>query len=130
MYQFRAGIMLLYLIWATRPIADTSYLQQNQPYVSPEAIEACTKSLACFTDQWSDALPYLKVFEFLQQRILWDSDTIAPRADISSLEEAEGYLERLKETYLHRAILGMIEDMMYGGVVRYETLADDLMTGI
>lgn len=122
--------MLLYLIWATRPIADSSYLQQNQPYNSPEAIEACTKSLVCFTDQWSDALPYLKVFEFLQQRILWDSVTVAVGADILNLEEAEVYLERLKETYLHRAILGMIEDMMYGGVVRYETLADDLMMGI
>lgn len=130
MYQFRAGIMLLYLIWATRPIADISYLQQNQSYNSPEAIEACTKSLACFTDQWSDALPYLKVFEFLQHRILWNSDAIAPGTGTLSLEEAEVYLERLKRTYLHRAILGMIEDMMYGGAVRYETLADDLITGI
>ncbi|KAJ5553729.1 hypothetical protein N7494_003107 [Penicillium frequentans] len=129
-YQFRAGIMLLYLIWATRPIADISYLQQNQSYNSPEAIEACTKSLACFTDQWSDALPYLKVFEFLQHRILWNSDAIAPGTGTLSLEEAEVYLERLKRTYLHRAILGMIEDMMYGGAVRFETLADDLMTGI
>jgi hypothetical protein len=122
--------MLLYLIWATRSTAGSPCLHQRQTYNSPEAIEACTKSLACFTDQWSDALPYLKVFEFLQQIILWDSDTAAPGTDIVDLEEAEVHLERLKGTYLHRAILGMIEDMMYGGAIRYETLTVDLMTGI
>ncbi|KAJ5627637.1 hypothetical protein N7490_009865 [Penicillium lividum] len=126
-YQFRAGIMLLYLIWATRSTADSSYLQRDQTYNSPEAIEACTKSLACFADQWSDALPYLRIFEFLQQNLY--SDTAVPGVDALKLE-AEFYLERLKEKYLHRAILGMIEDMMYGGVMQYDALPDDLMKAI
>ncbi|KAJ5738651.1 hypothetical protein N7493_001806 [Penicillium malachiteum] len=130
-YQFRAGIMLLYLIWATRPITDTAELQrENSTYHSPEAIEACKKTLACFTDRWSDALPYLKVFEFLRQRTLWDSSGTSPGGQILTLEEAEVYLVQLKEKYLHRAILGMIEDMMYGALTRYEPIPDDFTTGI
>ncbi|KAJ6031948.1 hypothetical protein N7540_002680 [Penicillium herquei] len=130
-YQFRAGIMLLYLIWATRPITDNAELQQeNSTYHSPEAIEACTKTLACFTDRWSDALPYLKLFEFLQQRTIWDSSGTMHGARVLTLEEAEVYLAQLKERHLHRAILGMIEDMMYGALTRYEPIPDDFTTGI
>jgi hypothetical protein len=44
------------------------------------------------------------------------------------LEEAESYLQQLKDKYLHRAILGMIEDIMYGGFVRYEEISDEYMT--
>jgi hypothetical protein len=123
--------MLLYLIWATRPITDSVDIQPQSPtYHSPEAIEACTKNLGCFAERWPDAVPYLKVFEFLQQKILWDFDTITFEVQILTLNEAEAYLEQLKERYLHRAILGMVEDMIYGEFARYETPPGDFMTGI
>ncbi|KAJ5578489.1 uncharacterized protein N7459_007453 [Penicillium hispanicum] len=129
-YQFRAGIMLLYLIWATRPIPDNLDLQQTRrTYHSPEAIGACHKNIACFADRWDDALPYLKVFEFLEQKIIMNSDLFAPEITIVSLEEAESHLEHLKKKYLHRAILGMIEDMMEGRSVQYEPIPDDFVTG-
>ncbi|KAJ5247103.1 hypothetical protein N7468_002086 [Penicillium chermesinum] len=130
-YQFRAGIMLLYLIWATRPIARSLDDDISLNYYSPEAINACTKSMACFADRWRDALPYSKIFEFIQQQILGTSAQAAPGLSESTmtLEEAEMYLEQLKKKYLHRAILGMIEDMMYVGVVQYGE-ADEFMPGI
>lgn len=120
--------MLLYLIWATRPITKSPDDDVSFNYYSPEAIEACTKSLACFADRWSDALPYSKVFQFLQQQILGVFAEISLNESIMTLEEAEVYLEQLKGKYLHRAILGMIEDMMYVGVVQYGVGNDDFMS--
>lgn len=124
--------MLLYLIWATRPTADNPEFQTRQAYDSPEAIAACAKSLACFGDRWNDAMPYYKIFQFLHQKILWntDSSSAALERDFPSLVEAESYLEQLKKRYLYRAILGMIEDMMYGAVVRYEASLDNFVTGL
>lgn len=122
--------MLLYLIWATKPTATNANYKQNPSYDSPEAIEACRKNLACFADRWDDAVSYFKIFEFLHQKVSWTIDTSAPSAAMPSLEEAESHLEQLKKKYLHQAILGMIEDMMYGGFVRYETTLDNFVTGV
>lgn len=121
--------MLLYLIWATKPMTNNPVFQQHPSYDSPEAIKACLKNFACFADRWEDAVSYLKVFEFLHQKISWSTDASVLDAGVTSLEEAEVHLEQLKRKYLHRAILGMIEDMMYGGVVRYETTLDNFVTG-
>ncbi|KAJ5314515.1 WD repeat protein [Penicillium atrosanguineum] len=126
-FQFRAGIMLLYLIWATQSM-DT-FQQRHQAHEYAEAIEACTKNLSCFADRWDDAVPYYKMFQFLHQKIMWDADT-STLERLPSVEEAESYLEHLKKKYLHRAILGMIEDMMYGGFVRYEATLDTFVTGM
>ncbi|KAJ5161808.1 hypothetical protein N7492_007200 [Penicillium capsulatum] len=127
-YQFRAGIMLLYLIWTTRPAKSRpDNREQNHIYHSPEAVEACTKTLACFADRWDDAKPYFKVFSFLRQKTLWD-DTL--RDGIATLEETECDLDQLKKNYLHRAILGMIEDMLYGVSVQHEPMLDDYVTGV
>lgn len=121
--------MLLYLIWATRPIVDSPSFQQGlRSYDSPEAIEACTKNLRCFADRWDDAVPYSKVFEFLHQKVLWHTGGDSTANKTLALGEAESYLQQLKDKYLHRAILGMIEDIMYGGFVRYEEISDDYMT--
>lgn len=120
--------MLLYLIWATRPVTGSPVLhERNQTYHSPEAIEACMKTLTCFADRWDDAMPYLKVFNFLRQKTLWDDGSAT---EIPTIEETEGHLEQLKKAHLHRAILGMIEDMLYGVSVRHETMLDDFVTGI
>lgn len=120
--------MLLYLIWATKPMNNPAF-QRHQAHEYAEAIEACSKNLTCFSDRWEDAVPYYKIFQFLHQKIMWDADTSALES-LPSLEEAECYLEQLKKKYLHRAILGMIEDMMYGGFVRYEADLDTFVTGM
>lgn len=73
-------------------------------------------------------MPYLRVFEFLHQKILQPGDAFEVENEtVVSLEEAELNLGQLKKRYLHRAVLGMIEDMMYGGIVQEELLEDDLM---
>lgn len=107
----------------------TAFPPRHQAHEYAEAIGACTKNLACFADRWNDAMPYYKMFQFLQQKIMWDADTVALER-LPSLDEAEAYLEQLKMKYLHRAILGMIEDMMYGAFVRYETGLDTFVTGM
>ena len=73
-------------------------------------------------------MPYLRVFEFLHQKILQPGDAFEVENEtMISLEEAVLNLGQLKKRYLHRAVLGMIEDMMYGGIVQEELLEDDLM---
>jgi hypothetical protein len=114
--------MLLYLIWATRPIMDSLILQGQNSYDSPEAIDACLQNFACFAERWEDAVPYCKIFQFLHRKILQTTGTYAMEVDLPTLAEAEAHLDQLKKKYLHRAILGMIEDMMYGGFVQYEAL--------
>lgn len=122
--------MLLYLIWATRPIMDSLILQGQNSYDSPEAIDACLKNFACFAERWEDAVPYFELFQFLHQKILQTTGTSAMEVDLPGLAEAEAHLDQLKKKYLHRAILGMIEDMMYGGFVQYDALPDTLVTEI
>lgn len=109
---------------------DTLVLQGQNSYDSPEAVDACLKNLACFAERWDDAIPYFKVFQFLHQKILQTTGSSAMETDLPGLAEAEAHLNHLKKKYLHRAILGMIEDMMYGGFVQYEELADPLVTEI
>ena len=123
--------MLLYLIWATRPILnDPNFQERPRNYNSPEAIEACTKTLRCFADRWKDAIAYSKIFEFLHQKVLWHTGGSSLENQNLPLEEAEFFLQQLKDKYLHRAILGMIEDIMYGGFVRYEEISDNYMPEI
>ncbi|KAK9852040.1 Fungal transcriptional regulatory protein [Penicillium brevicompactum] len=125
-FQFRAGIMLLYIAWTTRSMSDCRDQQIQQSI--QQAISTCTTNLTVFGDRWTDAMPYLRVFEFLHQKILQPGDAFEVENEtVVSLEEAELNLGQLKKRYLHRAVLGMIEDMMYGGIVQEELLEDDLM---
>ncbi|GLI80655.1 hypothetical protein PoHVEF18_009012 [Penicillium ochrochloron] len=105
-------------------------IQGQNSYDSPEAIDACLKNFACFAERWEDAVPYYELFQFLHQKILQTTGAAAVEIDLPGLAEAEAHLDQLKKKYLHRAILGMIEDMMYGGFVQYEALPDTLVTEV
>lgn len=122
--------MLLYLIWATKPMVSDANFQQHQAYDSPEAVKACMKNLACFAERWDDAVSYFKIFEFLHHKITSNTSTSVLDIDVPSLIDAEFHLEQLKRRYLYRAMLGMIEDMMYGGSVRNETTLDNFVIGV
>lgn len=122
--------MLLYLIWATKPMTSNANFQQHQAYDSPEAVKACMKTLACFAERWDDAVSYYKIFEFLHHKINSNTSTSVLDVDVPSLIDAEIHLEQLKRRYLHRAMLGMIEDMMYDGFVHNETTLDNFVTGV
>ncbi|OQD79919.1 hypothetical protein PENANT_c042G02747 [Penicillium antarcticum] len=107
-FQFRAGIMLLYIAWATKSMNDTR-----------KAIDACAMNLAGFVDRGTDAMPYMRVYEFLRQKVMWNSRIDeAETNNIVLLEEAETHLEQLKKGYLHRAVLRMVEDIIYGGNIQ------------
>lgn len=122
--------MLLYLIWATSPISNYLDLGDTCPtYHSPEAVEACKKNIACFAGRWDDALPYLKVFIYLEQKTIMNCARSAPEITVTQ-EEAESHLEHLKKKYLHHAILSMIEDMMYTGFVQDEVVSDGFMNSM
>ncbi|CAG7924445.1 unnamed protein product [Penicillium olsonii] len=125
-FQFRAGITLLYIVCTMKGSSDNKGRQVQS--TAQEAISTCAASLNAFAHRWPDAIPYMRVFEFLQQKVGWAGDGIElePTALIL-LEEAELQLEQLKKRYLHRAVLGMIEEMMYGGSIQEELVGNDLM---
>lgn len=121
--------MLLYIVWTTSNMNDTRNDQIRQ--TTQEAISTCATNLHGFVHRWSDAMPYMRVFEFLRQKIMWTVDTFEVKSDTPILlEEARLCLEQLKKGYLHRAVQGMIEDMMYGGSIEQELLEDDMTESI
>ncbi|KGO39429.1 hypothetical protein PEX1_093840 [Penicillium expansum] len=125
-FQFRAGIMMLYIVWATTHITDIQD-QQRIRQNNQQAIATCAANLAGFVDRWKDVTPYMKLFEFIRQKIMWNVSTFEANSSATvSLEEAELHLELLKKNYLHQAVLGMIEDMMYGRSIPQDLLGEDL----
>ncbi|CAI7607809.1 unnamed protein product [Penicillium glandicola] len=125
-FQFRAGIMMLYIVWATTPITDIRE-QQRIRQNTQQAIATCAANLASFVERWKDAAPYMNVFEFIRHKIMWNPGTFEVNSSATvSLEEAGLHLEKLRKNYLHRAVLGMIGDMMYGGSVHQDLLEGGL----
>lgn len=111
--------MFLYIVWSTTR-------QQNRiESYSLEAISACATTLSCFANRWADSLSYTKLFDFLHQKVL-NSTSVDPydaRPSVS-IEDAESYLEQLKKRYLHRAVLDMIEEIMYGEFLQITEISD------
>jgi hypothetical protein len=98
--------MLLYLFWVT-PREDR-FIRQ-----ALEALEACLITITNFADRWKDAVPYTTALDFLIERANWIPKEFVQRHDIScSMQEMEKCLVQLKKQYLHRAVLGMIEEMI------------------
>lgn len=117
--------MMLYIVWATTPISDIRD-QQRIRENNQQAIATCAANLAGFVDRWNDATPYMKVLEFVRQKIMWDSGTFEANSSAAiPLEVAELHLEQLRKSYLHRAVLGMIEDMIYGRSIHQDILEED-----
>lgn len=118
--------MMLYIVWATTHITDIQD-QQRIRQNNQQAIATCAANLAGFVDRWKDVTPYMKLFEFIRQKIMWNVSTFEANSSATvSLEEAELHLELLKKNYLHQAVLGMIEDMMYGRSIPQDLLGEDL----
>jgi hypothetical protein len=118
--------MMLYIVWATTAMIDArdqERIRQN----TQQGIATCVANMAGFVDRWKDATPYMSVLEFIRQKIMSDSGSFEDISSVSmSLGEAELHLAQLKKNYLHRAVLGMIEDMLYGGCIQQNLLEDDL----
>lgn len=116
---------MLYIVWVTIHITDIQD-QQRIRQNNQQAIATCAANLAGFVDRWKDVTPYMKVFEFIRQKIMWNAGTFGDNSSATvSLEEAELQLEQLRKNYLHRAVLGMIEDMMYGRSIHQDLLEDE-----
>lgn len=117
--------MMLYIVWATTHITDIQG-QQRIRQNNQQAIATCTANLAGFVDRWKDVTPYMKIFEFIRQKVMWNAGAFGVNSSaLISLDEAELHLEQLRKNYLHRAVLGMIEDMMYGRSIHQDLLEDD-----
>lgn len=80
-----------------------------------DAISTCAVNLAGFVHHWTDAMPYMHVLEFLRQEILQigGPSPLGLAASIS-IEGVHLCLEQLMKNFLHRTVLGMIEDMIHG----------------
>lgn len=116
---------MLYIVWATTHITDLQD-QQRIRQNNQQAIDTCAANLAGFVDRWKDVTPYMKVFEFIRQKVMWNAGTFGVNSSSPVLlEEAGLHLEQLRRNYLHRAVLGMIEDMMYERSIHQDLLEDD-----
>ncbi|KAE8371381.1 hypothetical protein BDV26DRAFT_298846 [Aspergillus bertholletiae] len=104
-FQFRAGILLLYICKSASLGLD--YMQAF------DAVCACADSLTCFATRWQDAAPYAEVFNFLLHSASWLPKDLPERLQCAcSFSELEAYLKQLKKQYLHKEVLAMIEDML------------------
>ena len=112
---------MLYIVWVTTPITDIRDQQRIRQNIH-QAIATCAANLAGFVDRWKDATPYMNVFEFIRQKVMCNAGSFEADSSVPvSQEEAELHLEELKKKYLHRTVLGMIEDMLYGRKLPQET---------
>ncbi|EAW07362.1 fungal specific transcription factor domain-containing protein [Aspergillus clavatus NRRL 1] len=106
-FQFRAGVMLLYIFWVTP--REQRFMQQ-----ALEALEACLKTIDQFADRWHDATPYKNALDFLVQRAPWIPKVFTQQQWVNwDLQKMDDCLARLKKQYLHKGVLEMIEDMIY-----------------
>ncbi|KAL4895711.1 hypothetical protein BDV59DRAFT_199699 [Aspergillus ambiguus] len=106
-FQFRSGIMLLYMFWVAP--RDRKYAQQ-----ATDALRSCANTLLHFADRWPDAIPYARVFEYLLRRGTWlEDDTTYISNHPCAANELDNFLSQLKKQYIHKAVLEMIEDMIY-----------------
>jgi hypothetical protein len=109
-FQFRAGVMLLYAYWIT-PIAlrsDRHWAQETQ-----SAIFACARSISSFSTRWKDALVYRDTFELLMmQTVSWSTMThrvYLPEQNVSA--SLKNCLQQLKNQHLNKTLLAVIEEM-------------------
>ncbi|THC92917.1 hypothetical protein EYZ11_007613 [Aspergillus tanneri] len=106
-FQFMAGIMLLYIFWVT---------PQDVESVRPAFDASCAyeSTLSHFAERWEDATPYAKVFSFLFRQYTWLPKEPSEQLGLDcTLDEFEDCLKQLRKQYLHKGVLGMIEDMAY-----------------
>jgi hypothetical protein len=99
--------MLLYMFWVAP--RGREFTQQ-----ATQALYSCAITLSHFADRWPDAVPYARVFEYLLQRGSWlKEDPSYIPTDSCTANQLENYLSQLKKQYIHKAVLEMIEDMIY-----------------
>ncbi|KAE8151026.1 hypothetical protein BDV25DRAFT_171741 [Aspergillus avenaceus] len=109
-FQFRAGIMLLYILWSpSGPTVKPDSIRQ-----AFDAVCACADSLTCFARRWKDAMPYLETLYFLIHCASWVPKELSSQVrGACSPDEFETFMGQLKRQYLHRSVLEMINDMRH-----------------
>lgn len=105
-FQFMAGVMLLYAFW----VDHRDDVSKRQAF---DALCTCASTLSHFAERWDDATPYAKVFSFLLREANWvPEDHSRHLSSECTRDELEYCLKQLKKQYLHKGVLGMIEDMI------------------
>ncbi|EXJ78707.1 hypothetical protein A1O1_09109 [Capronia coronata CBS 617.96] len=107
--QFQIGVTLLYCFWATPPqLWRDSYRSADVP----DAVRACSSTLAIFAERWTEAECLRDVFETLAREIpLGESWPRPKRMTPAGVATVESSLPHTTQVVVHRPVLRMIREM-------------------
>ncbi|CAG8016491.1 unnamed protein product [Penicillium olsonii] len=108
--QVSVGITLLYCFWATPPQHQSPAYHSREV---PEALRACSISLAILAERWAQAEPLRDVFDVLAKEVpLQGTRDDAPRRiSAESASYIRSQLPLLTSMIMHRGVLRMIREM-------------------
>ncbi|KAH8895609.1 hypothetical protein GQ53DRAFT_682232 [Thozetella sp. PMI_491] len=109
--QFQIGVTLLYCFFATPP------LQWKPSYKSadvPDAIRACSSTLAILAERWAETECIRDIFEILAREIpLGETWGRPQRISLDGTAVIQENWERMRKIVLHRPTLRMIHEMAH-----------------
>jgi hypothetical protein len=102
---------LLYCFWATPPQHQTPAYRSRKV---PEALRACSTSLAILAERWVQAEPLRDVFDVLAKEIPLDGSVEDTPRHISaeSASYVQSQMPLLTSTIMHRGVMRMIREMI------------------
>ncbi|CAG8641271.1 unnamed protein product [Penicillium salamii] len=109
--QVSVGITLLYCFWATPAQYQTPAYRSREV---PEALRACSISLAILAERWVQAEPLRDVFDVLAKEVPLHSatDPTPRRISAESVSYVQSQLPLLTSIIMHRGVLRMIREMI------------------
>ncbi|KAJ5322079.1 uncharacterized protein N7506_011209 [Penicillium brevicompactum] len=110
--QVSVGITLLYCFWATPPQNQTPAYRSKEV---PEALRACSISLAILAERWVQAEPLRDVFDILAKEVPLNetiADTSPRRISAESASYIQSQLPILTSIIMHRGVMRMIREMI------------------
>ncbi|CAG8040710.1 unnamed protein product [Penicillium salamii] len=109
--QVSVGITLLYCFWATPAQHQTPAYRSREV---PEALRACSISLAILAERWVQAEPLRDVFDVLAKEVPLHgtTDHTPQRISAESASYVQSQLPLLTSIIMHRGVLRMIREMI------------------
>ncbi|CAG8384023.1 unnamed protein product [Penicillium salamii] len=109
--QVSVGITLLYCFWATPAQHQTPAYRSREV---PEALRACSISLAILAERWVQAEPLRDVFDVLAKEVPLHgtTDHTPQRISAESVSYVQSQLPLLTSIIMHRGVLRMIREMI------------------
>ncbi|KAH8894002.1 hypothetical protein GQ53DRAFT_804897 [Thozetella sp. PMI_491] len=128
LYQFRVGVMLLYCYWITPLVLRTPVFQAPE---SLDGIRSCLTTMSRFANKWPEASVFNQSYQCLADAIfsgvqlpdvyresLLSTSVVSAGSTTYSFPDdlrrkMDGYILGLKLQHVHRAILTLVEEMVY-----------------